>query len=203
MDGEKGDTGTKGFPGPPGQPGRKGEPGEDGQPGPLGPIGRSPNTLITVPSQTNSTPPCPGNGTLLWNGFSLIFTDGNGYGHGQDLGAPGSCVRRFNPVPLMMCNGRTNGRCDYNFRNEYSYWLASQFQPQDQTIPEDAQEEYVSRCSVCEIEEPTLTIHSQTGEVPTCPPTWESLWEGYSYLMVCMYCMCVHHMLVQSWDSQL
>ena len=129
MDGEKGNTGTKGFPGPPGQPGRKGEPGEDGQPGPPGPIGRSPNTLITVHSQTNSTPPCPDNGTLLWNGFSLIFTDGNGYDHGQDLGAPGSCVRRFNPVPLMMCNGRTNGRCDYNFRNEYSYWLASQFQP--------------------------------------------------------------------------
>ena len=93
-------------------------------------------------------------------------------------------MRMFNPVPLMMCNRRTDGRCDYNFRNEYSYWLASQFGATDEDIPVGTEAAYVSRCSVCEIDTPTLTIHSQSNETAPCPPTWVPLWDGYSYLMV-------------------
>ena len=93
-----------------GPPAARVQPGTNGDPGLPGPRGHSPNTLLTIHSQTNSNPECPRNGTLLWNGFSLIFTDGNGFGHGQDLGAPGSWRgRMFNPVPLMMCNRRTDG----------------------------------------------------------------------------------------------
>ena len=173
-----------GLPGPLGPLGRKGQLGLNGDPGPPGPRGHSPNTLLTIHSQTNSNLECPRNGSLLWNGFSLIFTDGNDFGHGQDLGAPGSCLRMFNPVPLMMCNRHTDGRCDYNFRNEYSYWLASQLGESDQDIPEGTEVAYVPRCTVCEIDTPTLTIHSQSNKTAPCPPTWVPLWEGYSYLMV-------------------
>ena len=187
MKGEKGDSGLKGIPGMKGEPGDDGQPGPPGGDGPPGPRGNPASTLITVHSQTNSTPTCPENGTLLWNGFSLVFTDGNGYGHGQDLGASGSCMRRFNAVPHLMCNGRINGRCNYNLRNEYSYWLSSQADPQEGEIPIDSTEHYVSRCAVCEIDTPTIAIHSQTNETPSCPPTWESLWTGYSYLAVSVF----------------
>ena len=67
---------------------------------------------------------------------------------------------------------------------EYSYWLASQFGATDEDIPEGTEAAYVSRCSVCEIDTPTLTIHSHNNETTPCPPTWVPLWEGYSYLMV-------------------
>ena len=147
-----------------------------------------------APGVTHPTPSLPSTArptatrsvqdTNLWNRFSLIFTDGNDFDHGQDLGAPGSCLRMFNPVPLMMCNRHTDGRCDYNFRNEYSYWLASQLGDSDQDIPEGTEVAYVPRCTVCEIDTPTLTIHSQSNETAPCPPTWVPLWKGYSYLMV-------------------
>ena len=52
-----------------------------------------------------------------------------------------------------------------------------------QGIAEGQEEVYVSRYSVCEIDVPTLTIHSQTGVVLTCLPIWVRVWEGYSYLM--------------------
>ena len=184
--GMKGETGRKGFPGPAGEPGRKGVPGNDGMKGVPGRRGISPSTLLTIHSQTNDTPSCPENGTELWQGYSLVFTDGNGFGFGQNLGAPGSCVRMFNPVPLLMCNGRTNGKCNYNFRNEYSYWLASNFTTENGEIPNSQSEmvNFVSRCAVCEIDTPTLAIHSQTTEKPECPNNWEFLWDGYSYLMV-------------------
>jgi len=37
-------------------------------------------------SQTTNVPPCPVGTSRLWAGYSLLFTQGNGYTHGQDLG---------------------------------------------------------------------------------------------------------------------
>ena len=151
--------------------------------------------VVTVHSQTEEVPSCPPDSSLLWSGYSLVFTDGNGYGHGQDLGKPGSCARRFNPLPFLMCQGRgEHGLCSYSFRNEYTYWLSTMNDTFHGNVPTDQTEDYVSRCAVCRIDAAVLAVHSQSADVPDCPDDWISLWEGYSYLMVCIYTcsvMCV------------
>lgn len=40
------------------------------------------------------------------------------------------------------------------------------------------------RCSVCETTSNIIAIHSQTTAIPQCPRDWESLWSGYSFVMV-------------------
>lgn len=40
------------------------------------------------------------------------------------------------------------------------------------------------RCSVCETTSTVISIHSQTIQIPDCPQRWESLWTGYSFVMV-------------------
>lgn len=40
------------------------------------------------------------------------------------------------------------------------------------------------RCSVCETTSNVIAIHSQTTLIPECPRGWESLWSGYSFVMV-------------------
>lgn len=40
------------------------------------------------------------------------------------------------------------------------------------------------RCSVCEITSNVIAVHSQTTLTPQCPQGWESLWTGYSFIMV-------------------
>lgn len=40
------------------------------------------------------------------------------------------------------------------------------------------------RCSVCETTSNVIAIHSQTTLIPNCPRGWESLWTGYSFVMV-------------------
>jgi len=185
--GMKGEPGDDGVPGSEGRRGMKGQQGEDGEPGLEGPPGQpgSPFNLVTIHSQTNSTPACPTGTTQLWTGYSLGFTDGDGFGHGQDLGKPGSCVRRFNTIPFMMCRGRKqNGQCHFSFRSEKTYWLSTAADEIDEQIPMDQNENYVSRCSVCEINSAVLAVHSQSNSVPNCPPSWTSLWVGYSFLMV-------------------
>lgn len=42
----------------------------------------------------------------------------------------------------------------------------------------------MDRCAVCEAETLVMAIHSQTMDVPECPADWESIWIGYSFLMV-------------------
>lgn len=39
------------------------------------------------------------------------------------VGAPGSCLRKFNTMPFLFCN--INDVCDYAQSNEYSYWLST------------------------------------------------------------------------------
>ena len=185
--GMKGETGDRGPRGPRGEQGMKGESGQDGLIGIQGTPGEpgSQFNLITLHSQTNSTPACPAGSTQLWTGYSMGFTDGDGFGHGQDLGKSGSCVRRFNTIPFMMCRGRKeNGRCHYSFRSEKTYWLSTAANEIDEQIPTDQNEEYISRCSVCEINSAVLAVHSQSDDIPDCPINWSSLWIGYSFLMV-------------------
>lgn len=40
------------------------------------------------------------------------------------------------------------------------------------------------RCSVCEAPAMVIAVHSQTIQIPTCPRGWDSLWIGYSFVMV-------------------
>lgn len=44
-----------------------------------------------------------------------------------------------------------------------------------------------SRCVVCEAPSMVIAVHSQTLEIPDCPDGWESLWIGYSFIMVRIY----------------
>ncbi len=162
-----------------GPEGRQGEPGEDGRTGPAGETGPSgrdgrhgigASSIIAMHSQTSSPPDCPDDSTKLWDGYSLA--DGLGTYQGQgDLGRPGSCMRHFASSPLIRLNSQLG-----------SVWLVAQ--TRNETLMEPT-EDYVSRCSVCDVIGSVLTMHSQTTEVPQCPPDWFSLWAGYSFVGVC------------------
>jgi len=45
-------------------------------------------------------------------------------------------------------------------------------------------EKYVSKCSVCESPTRLIAVHSQSMDVPKCPPNWREMWIGYSFVMV-------------------
>lgn len=40
-------------------------------------------------------------------------------------------------------------------------------------------------CTVCEAPAMVIAVHSQTIQIPSCPQGWNSLWIGYSFMMVC------------------
>ena len=40
------------------------------------------------------------------------------------------------------------------------------------------------RCAVCEAPAMVIAVHSQTIMIPACPHGWDSLWIGYSFVMV-------------------
>lgn len=40
------------------------------------------------------------------------------------------------------------------------------------------------RCTVCEGPAIAIAVHSQTTDIPSCPPGWISLWKGFSFIMV-------------------
>ena len=65
-----------------GNPGSPGLPGNTGFPGPTLPIGN----LLVRHSQTSITPSCPRGGTSLWDGYSLLYLEGDEKSHNQDLG---------------------------------------------------------------------------------------------------------------------
>lgn len=43
---------------------------------------------------------------------------------------------------------------------------------------------YVTRCAVCEAPAMVIAVHSQTIQIPSCPSSWDTLWIGYSFMMV-------------------
>lgn len=108
---------------------------------------------------------------------------GNARAHGQDLGAAGSCLRRFSTMPFMFCN--INNACHLASRSDYSYWLSTDAEmPKDmKAIKSGEIKRFISRCAVCESASPILAVHSQSVEVPECPQGWEGMWIGYSFWM--------------------
>lgn len=176
-----------GYPGLPGLVGPKGRPGAPGSPGPDAPRAPGPKSrgfFFTRHSQHEYIPVCPPGTVKMWDGFSLLHIMGNSKAHGQDLGAPGSCLRKFSVMPYMFCN--LNNVCDYAQRNDYSYWLSTtEPMPMMMTpIPAPEVGRYISRCSVCEAPTRIIAVHSQTMDIPSCPGGWEELWTGYSFIMV-------------------
>ncbi|KFM82473.1 Collagen alpha-1(IV) chain, partial [Stegodyphus mimosarum] len=119
----------------------------------------------------------------MWSGYSLLYIQGNERAHGQDLGSPGSCLRKFSTMPFMFCN--LNNVCHLASRSDFSYWLST-----PETMPMDMApiigrniRRFVSRCSVCESSTQVIAVHSQSTEVPECPDGWAELWDGFSFFM--------------------
>lgn len=128
-------------------------------------------------------PYCPDGTNLIYDGYSLLYVQGNERAHGQDLGSAGSCLRRFSTMPFMFCN--INNVCNFASRNDYSYWLSTP-EPMPMSmapITGESIKPYISRCSVCEAPAMVIAVHSQTIQIPTCPSNWEALWIGYSFMM--------------------
>lgn len=65
-----------------GEPGEDGVPGEEGLPGSILPTGH----MLVKHSQSTHIPECPEGSTKLWDGYSLLYIEGNEKAHSQDLG---------------------------------------------------------------------------------------------------------------------
>uniref|UniRef100_A0A3B3R513 Collagen IV NC1 domain-containing protein n=1 Tax=Paramormyrops kingsleyae TaxID=1676925 RepID=A0A3B3R513_9TELE len=189
LQGLPGTQGPKGDPGPSGFQGSRGAPGPPGSDGPQGPPGAPGSSsaalgfLITRHSQTTDVPLCPDGTSLIYNGYSLLYVQGNERAHGQDLGTSGSCLARFSTMPYMFCD--INNVCNFASRNDYSYWLSTP-QPMPMSMAPITGKDikpFISRCSVCEAPAMVIAVHSQTIRVPRCPDTWDLLWIGYSFMM--------------------
>lgn len=103
LDGIKGAQGFIGPPGPSGLPGLPGPVGTPGLPGLQGPVGApglvgepgapcetTPDyltgILLVKHSQSQSVPVCEPGHIRIWEGYSLLYTDGDERAHSQDLG---------------------------------------------------------------------------------------------------------------------
>jgi collagen type IV alpha len=193
--GEKGDRGFPGDPGPKGLIGPVGSPGSPGLPGLIGPPGTPglpgqpcsaepdywTGILLVKHSQSATPPKCDENHLELWQGYSLLYMEGNERAHHQDLGFAGSCVRRFSTMPFLFCD--TNNVCNYANRNDKSYWLSTNEAFPMSPVEDRAIEKYISRCVVCEVPSNVIAVHSQSVQVPDCPPGWDGLWIGFSFVM--------------------
>lgn len=96
-------------------------------------------------------------------------------------GQAGSCMRVFSTMPFASCN---MGTCSYASRNDKSYWLSTMAALPSTPVGGAAIADHISRCVVCEAPSSPVALHSQTSILPDCPPSWKSLWTGYSFLMV-------------------
>lgn len=65
-------------------PGPQGAPGEPGPPGPEKKT--TSGFLLVIHSQSEMVPNCPHGLTLLWEGYSLLYLEGQERAHTQDLG---------------------------------------------------------------------------------------------------------------------
>jgi len=74
------------FQGPCGLPGEVGAKGAQGPPGQKLGNGKRDGFIFTRHSQTTDVPDCPCGSKRLYIGYSLLFINGNNFGHGQDLG---------------------------------------------------------------------------------------------------------------------
>lgn len=92
--GPAGPSGLPGLPGPVGAPGLPGLQGPTGLPGLIGepgvPCEATPDyltgILLVKHSQSQIVPVCEPGHIKLWEGYSLLYTDGDERAHSQDLG---------------------------------------------------------------------------------------------------------------------
>ncbi|KAI5625480.1 collagen alpha-4(IV) chain, partial [Silurus asotus] len=187
VEGQPGSSGLTGLPGDPGEPGTRGLQGSRGQQGAPGDIGLpgpserfNSGFLLVIHSQSKVVPVCPQNMSMLWEGYSLLYLEGQEKAHTQDLGQGGSCMRVFSTMPFARCNQQA---CHYADRNDKSYWLATTSALPTTPVSGLDIQPHISRCVVCEAPSPAFAIHSQGMSIPSCPPHWMSLWIGYSFLM--------------------
>ncbi|XP_078266274.1 uncharacterized protein LOC144599358 [Rhinoraja longicauda] len=187
--GYHGPLGPTGPPGDSGKPGGRGITGDQGPPGEQGPPGDrrlyTPTLggfLIVVHSQSERIPACPQNMQSLWEGYSLLYLEGQGKSHSQDLGLAGSCLPMFSTVPFAYCS--IDEVCHYATRNDKSYWLSTTAPLPMMPLADGEVEPHISRCSVCEAHSVAVAVHSQDQAIPPCPSGWISLWIGYSFLML-------------------
>lgn len=96
-------------------------------------------------------------------------------------GQAGSCMPVFSTMPFSSCN---MGTCSYASRNDKSYWLSTTAAIPSIPVGGAAIADHISRCVVCEAPSSAIAVHSQMSNQPQCPPSWRSLWTGYSFLMV-------------------
>lgn len=87
----------------------------------------------------------------------------------------------FSTMPFSSCNMAT---CSYASRNDKSYWLSTTAAIPRIPVGGAAIADHISRCVVCEAPSSAIAVHSQKSQQPGCPPSWRSLWTGYSFLMV-------------------
>lgn len=181
IQGLRGEIGLQGNPGLDGAPGQAGAKGDRGASCTQGPDYLT-GMLLVKHSQSTEVPQCEAGQVKLWDGYSLLYVDGNDYPHNQDLGSPGSCMKKFSTLPVITCNN--NNVCNYASRNDRSFWLSTTAPVPMMPVAEREMEQYISRCVVCEVPSNVIAVHSQTLEIPGCPGGWEGLWIGYSFLMV-------------------
>ncbi|KAG2464160.1 CO4A6 protein, partial [Polypterus senegalus] len=193
--GNRGMTGRNGQPGQPGPvgnsgpPGIRGVPGVEGLPGKMGSVGLPGNVArgfnigytLVKHSQSDLVPPCPLGMKKLWEGYSLLYVEGQEKAHNQDLGFAGSCLPRFSTMPFIYCN--INELCYFASRNDKSYWLSTTAPIPMMPVSDMQIRQYISRCSVCEAPSQAIAVHSQDITIPNCPDGWQSMWIGYSFLM--------------------
>ena len=117
--------------------------------------------MLVRHSQSSSIPLCGRGETKLWDGYSLLYIEGNEKSHHQDLGIhiciyflpimttfhslgmAGSCVSRFNTMPFLFCD--FNDVCNYASRNDKSYWLSTNEPIPMMPVAEHAIPEFISR----------------------------------------------------------
>uniref|UniRef100_A0A3P9HSM9 Collagen IV NC1 domain-containing protein n=1 Tax=Oryzias latipes TaxID=8090 RepID=A0A3P9HSM9_ORYLA len=186
--GEKGDRGPPGLLGRTGYSGQTGFSGNPGASGITGPEVRpgapcrekTMGFLLVVHSQSESIPRCPLQTEKLWEGYSLLYLEGQEKAYTQDLGAAGSCVRVFSTMPFSSCD---MNRCLYASRNDKSYWLSTMANVTREPVMGDSIRSLISRCVVCEAPSTPVAMHSQNSIEPKCPSNWATLWTGYSFIM--------------------
>ncbi|VDN15418.1 unnamed protein product [Dibothriocephalus latus] len=72
----------------------------------------APTNVFAFHSQTSTLPSCPNTWTELWAGVSLVLHTSGGFGGGQGLSSPGSCMEQFHYSPVLECNNNA-GTCHY------------------------------------------------------------------------------------------
>lgn len=98
--------------------------GRSGLPGPIGMAGRSVNVgyLLVKHSQSEQIPMCPVGMSKLWDGYSLLYFEGQEKAHNQDLG---ECSWQSNTVNDKMwshCMSDTTFICT-TLDPEYECWI--------------------------------------------------------------------------------